>query len=152
MKRGINFKTLNTLFRVSFVVLCSRIGTQLTSKHPRAFIPSLSHCFTHYHVLIFKTYLHCINILGLLDSATCLGIWHYVKKETKRKKDILPLKSIIAFSECHLYNTRTPRKSISAPALGKIITSFRSRTLCYLSGCSNRTPYKNFTKSMESEM
>ena len=35
MKRGTNFKMSNTLFRVSFAVLCSRIGTQLTSKHPR---------------------------------------------------------------------------------------------------------------------
>ena len=31
---GINFKMSNTLFRVIFVVLCSRIGTQLTSKRP----------------------------------------------------------------------------------------------------------------------
>ena len=30
MKRGVNFKMSNTLFRVSFAVLCSRIGTQLT--------------------------------------------------------------------------------------------------------------------------
>ena len=30
MKRGINFKMSNTLFRVSFAVLCSRIGTQLS--------------------------------------------------------------------------------------------------------------------------
>ena len=36
MKRGyrINFKMANTLFRVSFAVICSRIGTQLTSKPP----------------------------------------------------------------------------------------------------------------------
>ena len=34
VKRGINFKMSNTLFRVSFAVLCSRIGTQLTSKQP----------------------------------------------------------------------------------------------------------------------
>ena len=35
VKRGINFKMSNTLFRVSFAVLCSRIGTQLTIKRPR---------------------------------------------------------------------------------------------------------------------
>ena len=34
VKRGINFKMSNTLCRVSFAVLCSRIGTQLTSKRP----------------------------------------------------------------------------------------------------------------------
>ena len=34
MKRGINFKMLNTLLRINFAVLCSRIGTQLTSKPP----------------------------------------------------------------------------------------------------------------------
>ena len=34
MKRGINFKMSNTLFRVSLAVLCSRISTQLTSKRP----------------------------------------------------------------------------------------------------------------------
>ena len=34
MKRGINFKMANTLFRVSSAVLCSHIGTQLTSKRP----------------------------------------------------------------------------------------------------------------------
>ena len=33
-ERGINFKMFDTLFRVSFAVLCSRIGTQLTSKLP----------------------------------------------------------------------------------------------------------------------
>ena len=43
MKRSINFKMSNTLFRVSFVVLCSRIGTQLTTKPPPppwAYLPS----------------------------------------------------------------------------------------------------------------
>ena len=34
VKRGINLKMLNAPFRVSFVVLCSRIGTRSTSKHP----------------------------------------------------------------------------------------------------------------------
>ena len=35
MKKGINFKMANTLFRVSFAVLCSRMATvQLTSKRP----------------------------------------------------------------------------------------------------------------------
>ena len=33
-ENGINFEMSNTLFRVSFAVLCSRIGTQLTSKRP----------------------------------------------------------------------------------------------------------------------
>ena len=33
-KKGYPFKMSNKLFRVSFVVLCSRIGTQLTSKPP----------------------------------------------------------------------------------------------------------------------
>ena len=32
MKRGINFKMSDTLFRVSFAVLCSSIGTQLTRR------------------------------------------------------------------------------------------------------------------------
>ena len=32
MKRGFNFKMSNPLFSVSFAVLCSRIGSQLTSK------------------------------------------------------------------------------------------------------------------------
>ena len=34
MKSCSNFKLSNTLFSVSFAVLCSRIGTKLTSKHP----------------------------------------------------------------------------------------------------------------------
>ena len=34
VKQGINFKLSSTLFRVSFAVLCLRIGTQLTSKRP----------------------------------------------------------------------------------------------------------------------
>ena len=34
MKRGINFKMSNTVFRVSFAVLRLRIGTQFASKHP----------------------------------------------------------------------------------------------------------------------
>ena len=33
-EKGINFKMSDTLFRVSFAVLFSRIGTQLTSKRP----------------------------------------------------------------------------------------------------------------------
>ena len=35
MKRGINFKMLNTVFSVSFAVICLRIGTQMASKRPR---------------------------------------------------------------------------------------------------------------------
>ena len=34
VKRGINFKMSDTLFMVSFAVLCSSIGTQLTRKRP----------------------------------------------------------------------------------------------------------------------
>ena len=41
---SINFKISNTLFRVSFAVLCSRIGTQLTSK-PELFSPITEYCF-----------------------------------------------------------------------------------------------------------
>ena len=46
--------------------------------------------------------------------------------------------------------TRTLWTSIDiAPALGKIITKFISRTPFYLSACSNITQHKILTKSME---
>ena len=34
MKRGINFKMSNTVFSISFAVICLRIGTQMVSKRP----------------------------------------------------------------------------------------------------------------------
>ena len=34
MKRGVNFKMSNTVFSVSFAVICLRIGTQMASKRP----------------------------------------------------------------------------------------------------------------------
>ena len=46
-----------------------------------------------------------------------------------------------------LYNKNSADVDI-APALGKIIT----RTLCCLSACSNKTPNKILTKTMEHEM
>ena len=39
VKRDINFKLSNTLFRVSFVVLCLRISTQLTKPPWACFSP-----------------------------------------------------------------------------------------------------------------
>ena len=44
VKKGINFKMSNTLFRVSFAVLCSCIGTRLTSKRPPWGMPAFNNC------------------------------------------------------------------------------------------------------------
>ena len=47
MKRGINFKMSNTVFRVSFVVLCLRINTQMVSK--RLHLPGVKMTAREFH-------------------------------------------------------------------------------------------------------
>ena len=58
VKRGVNFKISDTLFRVSFAVLCSCIGTQLTSKCPPGSVPAdqqVSFPFIHVYILFLYT-------------------------------------------------------------------------------------------------